>query len=187
MPAEARVTKMWKQQKGLIPLLFIAFSLYFLWDGAVGYPRNDDRFDAHERLKDKPGEWEKLCAEKGWKTEPPKQRMGPAKYAEQYWWAGGSGLIGLVALAYWMAQKKTVVRNDAEAVFTPKNVRVPYPAVTHVDRTKWKSKGLAYIRYSIDGKEGRFTLDDAKHDPKALDTILSEIVERVGDKATAEG
>lgn len=187
MPAEARVTKMWKQQKGLIPLLFIAFALYFLWDGAVGYPRNDERFDAHERLKDKPDEWKKLCEQKGWKTEPPKQRLGEAKYREQYWWAAGTGLIGLAALAFWLTQKKTIVRNDADALYTSKNVRVPYSSITHVDRSRWKAKGLACIRYSLDGKEGRFTLDDAKHDPKALDTILAEIVAKVGDKATAEG
>ncbi len=187
MPAEARVTRMWKQQKGLIPILFIAFALYFLWDGAVGYPRNDERFDAHERLKATPAEWEKLCQEKGWKTEPPKTRMGPHKYAEQFWWAGGAGAIGLISLAVWMSQKGTVVKSDAESVTTTGNIRVPYSAITQVDRTKWKSKGLAYVRYSLNGREGRFKLDDAKHDPKALDIILADIVSHVGDKATAEG
>lgn len=187
MPAEARVTKMWKQQKGLIPILFIAFALYFLWDGVVGYPRSDERFDAHERLKATPGEWEKLCLERGWKTQPPEKRMGPHKYAEQLWWAAGAGAIGLIALALWMRQKGTFVKSDAEGVTAPGGARVPYTSITHVDRTKWKSKGLACVRYSLDGKEGRFTLDDAKHDPKALDVILADIVSRVGDKATAEG
>lgn len=187
MPAEARVTKMWKQQKGLIPFLFLAFSLYFLWDGAVGYPRNDERFDAHERLKNQPEEWKKLCAERGWKTEPPKDRKGPAKYAEQFWWAGGAGAIGLAALTYWMRQKGTIVRSDEESVTSPRGVRIPYRAVTRLDRTKWKSKGLAYVHYSVEGKPGVCTLDDAKHDPKALDVIVADLVAQIGDRATAEG
>jgi hypothetical protein len=188
MPAEARVTKLWKQQKGLIPLMFIAFALYFGWDGAVGYPRSDERFKAHEQRKDQPGEWEKYCAERGWKTEVPEKWLGPAKYAEQFWWGGSMGFVGLLALAYWMRQKRTVVRNDAESVTTASGTRVPYTAITHVDQTKWKSKGLAYIRYALEGgRQGRFKLDDAKHDPKALDIILADITEHVTGKATIEG
>ena len=83
MPAEARVTKMWTQQKGLIPLLFLAFGAYFLFDGFIGYPRSDERWKAHQELKDQPGAWEKLCAERGWKTDPPEKYLGPEKYREQ--------------------------------------------------------------------------------------------------------
>jgi hypothetical protein len=178
MPAEARVTKLWIQQKGLIPLMFIVFSLYFAWDGFIGYPRSDKRFEMHQQLKDKPGEWEKLCKENGWKTTPPEKLMGPGKYLEQRIFAAITGLIGIGALIYWMRQRRTIVKSDDEAVYTPSGIRVPYGSITRVEKQKWKEKGLAYVSYTLDGAKGKFTLDDAKHDPKALEQVLTDIVER---------
>jgi hypothetical protein len=178
MPAEARVTKMWRQQKGLIPMLCIGFSLWFLWDGFVGYPRSDERWTKHEELKGKPGEWEKYCAEHGWKTEPPEHYLGPKKYSQQFLMGGVTGGIGLLALTYWLSQRRRSVRTDEETVTTPSGLRLPYSAITHIDKTLWKKKGYAYISYTHNGAEGRFTLDDAKFEAKALDVVLNDITQK---------
>jgi hypothetical protein len=184
MPAEARVLKMWSQQKGLVPLLFLAFSAWFLWDGLVGYPRSDERWDAHERLSPTPGEWEKYAAERGWKTEKPEKRYGPEKYREQYWASAIMGVVGFLALAYWQRERKLVIRNDAAGITTSRGLRIPYESITRLDKTIWKQKGFAYIHYATGGRSGKLTLDDAKHDPKALDIILDETVARLSPTAT---
>lgn len=179
MPAEARVLKMWSQQKGLIPLLFLAFAAWFLWDGAVGYPRSDERFKAHEALKDQPGAWEKLCAERGWKTQPPEKYLGPEKYREQYWVSAITAAVGIASLAYWSRQRKVVIHNDETGISTSTGLRVPYESITRIDKKTWKQKGFAYIHFNANGQTGRLTLDDAKHDPKALDIILAETIAKV--------
>lgn len=184
MPAEARVQKMWTQQKGLIPLLFLAFSAWFLWDGLVGYPRSDARFKAHEELKGQPGAWEKLCEEKGWKTQPPEKYMGPGKYREQYWASAIAGLVGLTALGYWHRNRKIVIRNDEEGISISTGLRIPYSSIRRVDARTWKSKGYTHIYFDQQGRPGKFTLDDAKHDPRALDVILQETIAKT--EATAE-
>ena len=182
MPAEARITKMWVQQKGIIPFLFLAYAAWFLWDGFIGYPRSNQRWDKHEELKANTAEWEKYCAGCGWKTEAPHRRMAPSDILGQFVVGGVTGAVGLFALLYWRRQKRTVVRSDEEGVTTSSGRRVPYSAITHVDKRRWKAKGLALVRYTVAGVNGQFTLDDAKHDPKALDTILQDITSRAAAK-----
>jgi len=178
--------KTWIQQKGLIPVFLIGFGLWFLWDGLIGYPRSNERWDAHERLKDKSGEWEKLCAARGWKTEPPHRRFEQSDIVGQYVFAGLTGAMGLFSLIYWLRARRSVLRSDAEAVFTPSGTRVPYESITQVDRRKWKSKGLATVFYSLNGAKGRFVLDDAKYEPTALDAILDDIVQRTAGRAKVD-
>ena len=201
--------KTWIQQKGLIPVFLLGFSLYFLWDGLIGYPRSDKRFEAHERaekykeLKDKPDvwqelcksrgwstdapvPWEKLCAEKKWTTEPPHKYLGRSKIIEQYVCSGIAGAIGIFSLIYWLRAKKAFIRSEADAVITPSGKRVTYGSITDLDLRKWKSKGLATVSYSIDGAKGRFVLDDAKYEPTALDAILADIREHTAGQAKVD-
>ena len=167
--------KTWIQQKGLIPVFLLGFSLWFLWDGLIGYPRSNERWDAHEALKGKSGEWEKLCASRGWTTEVPHERFGRSKLVAQYVCSGVTGAIGIFSLIFWLRARKAFIRSEAEAVITPSGRQVPYASITDLDVRTWKSKGLATVFYSLDGEKGRFVLDDAKYEPTALDTILEDI------------
>jgi hypothetical protein len=180
MPAEARVTRTWVQQKGLIPVFLIGCSLWFLWDGFIGYPRSNERWDAHESRKAAPGEWEKYCTERGWKTEPPHRRFEHTDIVGQYVFAGLTGVMGIFSLIYWQRVRRSVLRSDDETVVTPSGARVPYASITSVDQRKWKSKGLATVYYTIDGAKRRFVLDDAKYEPEGLDVILEDILKRTG-------
>ena len=187
MPAEARVTKTWIQQKGLIPVFLIACSLWFLWDGLIGYPRSNERWDAHESRKATPGEWEKYCRQRGWKTEPPHRRFEHSDIVGQYVFAGLTGVIGIFSLVYWLRVRRSTLKSDEGAVFTPSGVRVPYESITQIDQRKWKSKGLATVFYTLDGAKRRFILDDAKYEPEGLDTILADILQRTEGHAKVEG
>ena len=178
MPAEARVTRTWVQQKGLIPVFLLGCSLYFLWDGFVGWPRSNERWDAHESMKGTPAEWEKFCAERGWKIESPHRRYERSDIVGQYVFAGLTGVIGIFSLVYWLRVRRTVLRSDEAGVVTPSGARVPYGSITSVDQRKWKTKGLATVYYTLDGAKRRFVLDDAKYDPDGLDVILDDIVKR---------
>jgi hypothetical protein len=179
---------MWVQQKGLVPFLFIGFALYFLYDGAIGYRRSDERWNKYQELTAHTGgkteEWEKFATAKGWKTTPPEHYMGPEKYAQQYWAAGLTALVGLSALTYWQVQRKRVIRNDAEGIYDPATrALVRYGEITRIDKTSWKSKGFAYVHY---GTGRKITLDDAKYDPVALTTVLEETEGKVAPGVVME-
>lgn len=183
MPAEARVMRTWIQQKGLIPVFLFGFAVWFLWDGLIGWPRSNERFDAHERLKDKSDEWPKLCAKNGWTTEAPHKRYTRGETNLQLAIAALTGSIGVFSLVFWLRAKKSFIRSEADAVITPSGRRVPYSSITDMDLRKWKSKGLATVAYSLDGAKGRFILDDAKYEPTALDAILDDIRQQTAGQA----
>ena len=209
MPAEARVMRTWIQQKGLIPVFLFGFAVWFLWDGLIGWPRSNKRFDAHDwsekykALKDKPDEWsalcaklgrttdappqwEKLCAASGWTTEAPHKRYGRSDINMQIAIAALTGVIGAFSLVFWLRAKKTFIRSEDDAVITPSGKRVPYASITDLDLRKWKSKGLAKIVYSLEGAKGRFILDDAKYDPTGLDAILEDIRQQTAGRAKVD-
>ncbi len=199
MPAEARITPVWKKQKLFIAAFLLAFAAYFLWDGAIGYPRADRRYHEWKRHHDSGqlDQWPAYAREHGWKIDEwkkwlddphqqgriPNDRHGRGKYLEQFVCGGILSILGLIALAYWLMQKGRVLRSDAEAVYSPAGTRVPFGAITGLGKKKWEAKGLATVRYEIEGRKGEFVLDDYKFDRDPTHQILAEIEERLGTRA----
>jgi hypothetical protein len=185
MPAEARVTKIWKQQKLFISLFLIAFGLWFFIDGKWVWPRSNERWELHAHME-KEGrlsQWPAEAKKRGWKPEPPKKYHDKDDILVQFIFASLCGLGGAVALFYWISQKGRVVRTDAEAVYSPAGTRVPFEAITGLGLKKWDSKGLATVRYEIAGRKGQFVLDDYKFDRDPTHAIFNEIKERIDTRA----
>lgn len=191
MPAEARVTPIWKKQKLFVALFLFAFAGYFFWDGAVGYPRADARYREWKSYRDsgRLAEWPAYAAQKGWKADEwqkwlddphqkgvvPPERHGRGKIMEQFVCGGIVSILALITYAYWLSQKGRSVRTDEESVFTPTGARIPFQSITGLGKKKWESKGLATVRYEMDGRRGEFILDDYKYDRDATHQILAEI------------
>ncbi len=185
MPATARVNKRWKQKIGAFPILTLIFTFLFLYDGFIAYPRNDERFQAHKTMT--PEQWTALCQQKGWSTTAPAEFKGPGKYTEQIVWGSAFAAIAVGSMIFWLRGMRTSVSSDAEGVTAPNGTQVPYSAITHVDQRKWKEYGLAYVKYSLAGKDGRFTLDFDKHQEKPLEVILADILQNTAGRATIVG
>jgi hypothetical protein len=99
--------------------------------GLFGYPRSDERWKAHQELKDQPGVREKLCAERGWKTDPPVEVSRAGEVPGTYFFGGGTALIGLISLIYWQRQRKSTIRNDESG----------YPVPWGTNILMWRSRG----------------------------------------------
>jgi len=195
MPAEARITPIWKKQKLFVALFLFAFAAYFFWDGAVGYPRADTRYREWKSYHDdgRLAEWPAHAQQKGWKADEwqkwlddphqqgqiPAERFGRGKILEQFVCGGVVGLLGLITFTYWFSQKDRKLRSDAEAAYAPNGKRVPFSAITGLGKKKWEAKGLANVRYEIDGRKGQFVLDDYKYDRDPTHQILAEIEEQL--------
>jgi hypothetical protein len=177
MPAEARVTSIWKKQKLFVSLALIAFGLWFFVDGKWNWPRANVRWKAHDQfLKEKRlDEWPAYANSQGWKTEPPEKYHDQGEILFQFIIATFLATAGSLTLIYWMSQKRRVLKTDGEAVYTPAGTRVPFSAITGLGKKKWEAKGLATVRYEIEGRKGEFILDDYKFDRDPTHEILGEI------------
>lgn len=181
MPAEAHVTPIWKKQKLFIAVFLFAIAGWFFWDEFVGWPSSNARWLAHDELV-KSGheeEWPALAKSHGWTSEVPHKFYTSKDLYGQAVCGGLAALLGFVALAYWFTQKGRVLRSDAEAVYSPAGTRIPFEAITGLGKKDWDEKGLATVLYRIDGRNGRFVLDDYKFDREGTHAILKEIEEKL--------
>jgi len=180
MPAEAHITPIWKKQKLFIALFFTAIGLWFSYDGEFGYPLSNQRWEKHENLK-KAGhlaEWPALAKQMDWNETPPEKFYHKADIDVQFILGGLSLMIGAASFIFWTTQVKRVLKTDDEAVYAPGGKRVPFESITRIDRKKWVSKGLATVVYSINGRRGKFILDDYKFDRDPTHQIMAEIEEK---------
>ena len=198
MPAEAHVTKTWKNQKLLVALVLLAFSLPFFYDGVTGYEKKNTRYREWKKFADKeletqwpdfakqhgwdPEEWPAFVREHGLRGHLPEVPFPRAKIIEQFVCAGLAVIFGSITLAYWTAQKGRVVKTDADAVHTPAGTRVPFSTITGVGKKKWEAKGLATVRFEIEGRKGEFELDDYKYDREGTVKILAEIEQHLSTR-----
>ena len=177
MPAEAHITPIWKKQKLFVSLFLIAIGLWFFVDGKWTWPRSNERWKAHDQFaKEKRlAEWPPYAQSHGWKEEPPHKYFEQDEILLQFILGSLAAGAGAAVLISWLMQKERVVKSDAEAVYSPAGARVPFSAITGLGLKKWESKGIARVRYEIDGKRGEFILDDYKYDRDPTHEILKEI------------
>jgi hypothetical protein len=186
MTLEARVTPIWKKQKLFVSLFLIAFGAYFFYDGAVGWPRSNERFlkyQAYKNAGDLTG-WSEYAKSRGWAEKPPEKIHTPTDLAGQYAFGTLATAIGLVTLGYWAQQIGRKLALDEEAVTSPAGTRVPFESITGLGLKKWDSKGLATVRYELSGRRGEFIVDDYKFDPIATREILNEVKRKLEARAT---
>ena len=181
MPAEAHISTTWKRQKLLVGIFVIAFGCYFFFDGLVTWPKSNVRWEAYEKFKneDKLGEWSDYAQSQGWVEEQPHKFYKPGDIMGQYVCGTLLVVLGGIVLVYWATQIKRTVRTDEEAVYTAAGTRVPFSAIIGVGKKQWESKGIARIRYELDGRQGQFVVDDYKFDTDPSRTILKEIEEKL--------
>jgi hypothetical protein len=187
MNLEARVTPIWKRQKLFIAILLIGYGAYFYYDGAVGWPRNNERFAKYQEFAqaDNLDGWNAFAKERGWSNEKPEKAYTESEIQGQYLWGSLCMVPGLIALGYWMQQIRRSLKLDDEAVTSPAGTRVPFGAITGLGLKKWESKGLARVRYEVGGRKGEFVVDDYKFETETTKKILEEIKRQLESRATA--
>jgi hypothetical protein len=185
MKLEARITPIWKKQKLFVAIFLILFGAYFFWDGFIGWPRSNERFLKHKEFTDagNPEGWAAYAKERGWKVQPPEKFYKQGDIIGQYVFGSLCTVAGAAMLLYWLQQIRRRLCMDAEAVTSPAGIRVPFSAITGLGLKKWDSKGLATVRYEIDGQRGEFIVDDYKFDTEPTRQMLEEIKRRLEERA----
>jgi len=179
MPAEAHVTSIWKTQRLFVAVFFIGFAGFFFWDGKIGYPRSNERWIAYEehRVANRISEWPADAASRGWTSKVPEKFYKPEDIVMQYVCGVAAGILGLIVLGYWASQKGRILKTADGAVFEPSGKRIPFESIVGLGKKNWEKKGLATVRYELDGRKGKFVIDDYKFEAEPTHKILDEIEE----------
>lgn len=164
MALTAHLSKTWKKRQLMISAFTIGLGLWFFYDGAIGFPKKNLRFDAHKRFQNENRleEWPAYAASQGWAKRAPEKRYEKIDLAAQFVLGTISLVFGAGAFGWLIISSKRKLSSDSEAIYGLSGERVPFCAITSIDKRKWDSKGIAYAHYEIDGKAGRLTLDDYK-------------------------
>jgi len=162
MKAEAKISNNWLARMGLVWIVLFLAGLYFLYDGAIGYPNINKRYKAHEACKNNFSKWELLAKEKGWSSVPPQKKDIKSKTEiRMQFLMGGFCLLASTLMAIyvgWAFLKKMEV--DDNGFLAINGDKISYDSITKIDKSKWERKLKAYVHYKKDGEELVTTVDD---------------------------
>ena len=177
-----RTTPWYKKRRLLMVAMLLGFSAYFFYDWKVGYPKQQQEYNAYwpvyqelsVKNKDDKG-WLAKAKDKGW-PESPKEKDWNYKLKEQFIWGVGTGLAGLGMLIAFMRNKDRVLRANATTLTTPEGVTIPFASVSRIDNRKWDNKALAYLWWQDGEVTKKAVIDDLVFDGagRVLDRLMSQ-------------
>lgn len=144
----------------LVTSMILAMGCWFLYDGLVGYPTYNAKFD---------------------RSTPTEQHEMTQKHSDtdiQIQQGLGFGLLplGIILGTWFFYSSRGAYRLSGNTLSIPGHPPVPLEAVRDIDKSKWDRKGIAYVDYELpDGTLGSFRLDDFVYDRKPTDAILARI------------
>jgi hypothetical protein len=174
----AKISKRYLQWLGMVAAFCIGIPLWFLYDGAIAYPKQRVRAHEYEKLKeeDRLDEWETIAADHGWPTKDPGE---PKNSVPQYVLAALLAPPGLWCLCSLLRFRKRWIELNETGLRTNSGRQLEFGQIITLNKKKWKSKGIAIIRYQRDGRKKRLVLDDWKYDSDETRAILREIEARI--------
>ena len=179
-------------------LMITAIAAWFLLDGYVIWPGEAQRYEAYAEIRDTMIEegkavdeesidiriaWKKYAESADISTKVPKERTDAAIREQLV--IGWSMMTICILYAVWIAwNHKLSIRTEGDLVIGASGQRVELDSIVDTDRKKWKTKGIAYAIYEVDGKQKRLCLDDHKF--AGAEAILVEAERRIKARAEAE-
>lgn len=165
-PVVARAGRYYRNARYLMVALCIGMGGYFLYDGYVGYPKENREEMAKPENKDayKDGQY-----------------IGKLPHSEtdiQLQKLLGFALIPAAGLyfAYFMHKSRGAYQFDGQTIEIPGHPPFTLGEITKLDKKLWDRKGIAYIEYkTADGKQGRALLDDFIYERKPTDVIYEAV------------
>jgi hypothetical protein len=159
-------------------------SLWFAFDGFVGYPREKSRSAAYEKLasevtepKERLIRWRELAKSNGWSVDTPKEKaeVYDNKIFGQYVFGGICLFVSFIPLYFYLTSKSRWVESSDEGLTTSWGQTVKFSDVVELNKSRWANKGIAKAYYNEDGRKKYFVFDDFKYERKPLGEILKQL------------
>ena len=161
--------------------LFAGFCLFWtLWcflDGFVKYPDQREHANAFLEAKETgivgTQEWEEIAKNRGWDPDkdPGRPKTDFDIYTQFFMAAITTPLAVIWGLGFIRAGSRWIAL-DKDALVTSWNQRVPFHALISINKQRWKSKGIAVVRYQEGAKQRTLVLDDWKYTRKPIEQMV---------------
>jgi hypothetical protein len=175
MAAQAKISSSWTTRIGLMVVLFLGFGLLGVYDGFVKYPEQKERWDAYQQYmldnNNSATGWDEFATAKGWPSEVPGEQTQFNIYV-QYVIAAVCVPVGLAALI-WLLMNLSRKQTSDDTGFSAGGAKIPYGAVTRIDKSRWDNKAIAMVHYNHNGQDGVAKIDDWKF--KGAGDVLRDI------------
>lgn len=147
---------------------------WFFYDGGIKYPAQAVRAKAFLEIpaEERDEKWPVLAREKGWSIEDPGKPKTQFDIVVQFVMGTAAGLVGLTMLINVWRSRGTWVEADDSGVTTSRGQRMEFDQVLSIDKKKWRSKGIAVVKYNDGGRTRKLVLDNFKYMRDDLDAIL---------------
>jgi len=181
MPVKANIDTKFLSRLGLTALALIGIALWFLYDGAITYPRQRERALVYQDLKEKDqlDKWEEIAEQRGWPTEDPGKPKEKIDFWIQFVIAGLLAVPGLCFLFRYFRARGRWIEADETGLRTSWGQQLEFGQIVSLDKKRWKSKGIARIDYRQNGRKRRLVLDDWKFDADPTKAILLMVESRI--------
>ena len=153
-------------------LLFLAGAGWFLRDGYIRWPHENEEIRAKAIAEGKP--------------VPEKSLHSDTDLALQKVIGFGLMPVALLIVLRGLYGTRGEYRLSGNTLHVPGHPPVPLDAIRAIDQSKWDRKGIVYIDYELNGTTGRLKLDDFMYQREPTDQIHDRIVAAVapGESAT---
>lgn len=180
----------------IVGLICSAGALWFLYDGLVTYPNQRVRAEEFIRFseehadldeKDRLDKWNEYAKKQGWPTGNPGEPYKKYDINEQFFYAGGAGLIALGFLSRFVYMWPRWVECDDDTLRDKAGHETKLANIKELNKKRWDSKGIAFVHYEKDGKPERIRLDDFYYDLDTTRAILRHIEKNIDHAKITNG
>lgn len=169
----AKAGSYYRNVRYLIFVAALALGGYFLYDGFVGYPEQNRRYDEllaeQTRLQD--------AGDEAAAAEVRQQLDNYDRHSEtdilvQKVLGFALPPLAILLMGRWWYISRGEVRLDAsDTLHVPGREPIPLASINAVDDTLWERKGISYVQYSGPEGQGRAKLDDFVYERGPIDKI----------------
>ena len=187
MSLKAPTRSGYRWRLGLIGLAMLGFGLYCVYDWQIGYPHKKHVYESYLQIKEQypqtyPTEWDRHATQRGWSNAVPSEKTDQ-DIRTQLIMALITLPIGLYFTWKFIASLSRWIAMDDRGLSASGGKQVPFESIRGVDWSRWKTKGIAVVRYDDAGRERKLVLDDWKYETQPIKDMATRLQDEYPDPA----
>ncbi len=191
-PIRATISSEYRWRVGLFAGFMLFWTGWCFLDGFVKYPAQRRHAEAFLEAKDKgildTDEWRQQAADNGWNPDKdPGRPKSDFDIYTQFFMAAITTPLALIWGVGFIRAGGRWIALENDSLVTSWGQRVPLDAVTAINKQRWKSKGIAVVRYEENAGEKTLMLDDWKYTRAPIIEMVRAVEAGLSDEQILNG